>query len=371
MQTCLAMALDRCADKCASVVVWNIPGEKVEHVFGRQALPMVWDFAEANILSDIGWPGACEWVTKVVDHVIASNLPSGASSIASATASPLPDDSADAVITDPPYYAAIPYADLSDFFYSWLKRSIGDIHGDLLKPPLTPKAEECVSLSHRAAMYREKDAAWFQGTMTKACEESRRATKPYGISVFVFANKETSGWEAMLASLVTSGWVITASWPIDTEMGTRLRARNSAALASSVHLVCRPRENPDGSLRDSEVGDGRCTGRVAAPHSRVDASTRGRGRCRCRRNLRLPWSCTGDLLSLLTCRASGRETCRSSGVPGGSMDRSGQGSTLPALQGCRHEWLRTRCPLDRHMAMDPAHGSFWNQRQRIARRRGR
>ena len=204
MQTCLAMALDRCADKCASVVVWNIPGEKVEHVFGRQALPMVWDFAEANILSDIGWPGACEWVTKVVDHVIASKLPLGASFIASATASPLPDDSADAVITDPPYYAAIPYADLSDFFYSWLKRSIGDIHGDLLKPPLTPKAEECVSLSHRAAMYREKDAAWFEGTMTKACEESRRATKPYGISVFVFANKETSGWEAMLASLVTS-----------------------------------------------------------------------------------------------------------------------------------------------------------------------
>src|SRR5208337_1008526 len=127
---------DRCADKCASVVVWNIPGEKVEHVFGRQALPMVWDFAEANILSDIGWPGACEWVTKVVDHVIASKLPLGASFIASATASPLPDDSADAVITDPPYYAAIPYADLSDFFYSWLKRSIGDIHGDLLKPPL-------------------------------------------------------------------------------------------------------------------------------------------------------------------------------------------------------------------------------------------
>ena len=257
VQTCLALALDRCADKCASVVVWNIPGEKVEHVFGRQALPMVWDFAEANILADIGWAGACQWVGKVLDHNARSGLTAGTAALASATAHPLPNDTVDAVVTDPPYYAAIPYADLSDFFYSWLRRSVGDIHPDLFRGSATPKEDECVQLSHRAAMYRNKDAAWFEAMMAKACGEARRIARPEGVGVFVFANKETAGWEAMLAALVSSGWVITASWPIDTEMGTRLRARNSAVLASSVHLVCRPREDADGSVLADSVGDWR------------------------------------------------------------------------------------------------------------------
>ena len=257
VQTCLALALDRCADKCASVVVWNVPGEKVEHVFGRQALPMVWDFAEANILASVGWTGACEWVTKVLDHNVRCKLTPGTTALASATAHPLPDDTVDAVVTDPPYYAAIPYADLSDFFYSWLKRSVGTVHPELFSGSATPKDDECVQLSHRAAMYRNKDASWFEAMMSKACAEARRVAKPGGIGVFVFANKETAGWEAMLAALVSSGWVITASWPIDTEMSTRLRARNSAVLASSVHLVCRPRENADGSVQADSVGDWR------------------------------------------------------------------------------------------------------------------
>ena len=106
-------------------------------------------------------------------------------------------------MTDPPYYAAIPYADLSDFFYSWLKRSVGHLYPDLFGAELSPKDDECVSLSHRAAMYRHKDGPWFEQTMTKACAESRRIAKPSGISVFVFANKETSGWEAMLGALIS------------------------------------------------------------------------------------------------------------------------------------------------------------------------
>jgi len=87
--------------------------------------------------------------------------------------------------------------------------------------------------------------------------ESRRVCEPQGLGVFVFANKETPAWDAMLAALTQAGWVVTASWPIDTESGTRLRAKNSATLASSVHLVCRPRENPDGSLRQTDIGEWR------------------------------------------------------------------------------------------------------------------
>src|SRR5262249_15383126 len=153
---------------------------------------------------------------------------------ATATAHPLPTDSAQAIITDPPYYAAIPYADLSDFFFSWLKRSLVGHHENLLKPQLTEKEQELVSLSHRAAMYRQKDNQWFEQQMGLACGEARRICVPNGLGVVVFANKETEAWEAMLAGLIDAGWVVTASWPIDTESGNRLRAKESAALASSI-----------------------------------------------------------------------------------------------------------------------------------------
>ena len=170
------------------------------------------------------------------------------------------------------YDAAIPYADLSDFFYSWLKRSLDNVHVDLLRQDLTPKDDECVQLSHRAAMYRYKDAAWFEETMTKACAENRRVTKPSGISVVVFANKETFGWEAMLQATSSQWIVVTASWPIDTESAGRLRAQDSAALASSVHLVCRPRENSVGA---DEIGDWRdVLQELPDAHPRMDAAPR-------------------------------------------------------------------------------------------------
>ena len=107
------------------------------------------------------------------------------------------------------------------------------------------------------AMYRHKDNAWFESQMKLACTEGRRICTPSGLGVWVFANKETPAWEAMLGALVDAGWIVTASWPIDTESGNRLRAKDSAALASSVHLVCRPRESSDGSVRTDDVGNWR------------------------------------------------------------------------------------------------------------------
>ncbi|WP_038382718.1 DUF1156 domain-containing protein [Bradyrhizobium elkanii] len=256
VQTCLGLAVSRHADINASLGMWHNTRELITHVFGRQALPMVWDFAEANTFceSSGAFLGGIDWIARVLEQPIPTV---GHVEQASATESPLPENSADLVFTDPPYYAAIPYADLSDFFYSWLRRSLIDVHADLFRDDLTPKDKECVSLSHRAAMYRNKDSAWFESMMTDACREARRVEKPTGLGVFVFANKETSGWEAMLAALISSGWIITASWPIDTEMGNRLRARNSAALASSIHLVCRPREESSRSSRSNATGDWR------------------------------------------------------------------------------------------------------------------
>lgn len=176
----------------------------------------------------------------------------GNAECASATRSPLPDDLASAFITDPPYYDAVPYADLSDFFYVWLKRTIGDKHPGLFSDTLSPKGDECI-----VDEVKGKDRNYFEETMARAMSEGRRILSPSGVGMVVFAHKTTSGWEAMLQAMVDAGWMMTGSWPIDTEMGSRLRAQNSAALASSIHLVCRPRENPDGTLRINDIGDWR------------------------------------------------------------------------------------------------------------------
>jgi putative DNA methylase len=259
VKTVLALIVDRVAVRCTANCVWDATTGCIMQVFNQgQSLPARWEFAEMSPCIDAGsgWATCVDYTIKVLEHV-GSISHQGHAERATATAHPLPSDSAQAIITDPPYYAAIPYADLSDFFFSWLKRSLIGLHQDLLKPDLTEKPQELVSLAHRAAMYREKDNRWFEQQMSLACAEARRVCVPSGLGVFVFANKETQAWEAMLAGLINAGWVVTASCPIDTESGNRLRAKASAALASSVHLVCRPRKMPGGSVRTDEIGDWR------------------------------------------------------------------------------------------------------------------
>jgi putative DNA methylase len=253
----LALAVDRVADKCASLVVWDVTGENAAHVFGRQALGIVWDFADVNPLGDVGWTGASEWIRKVIEENGRLGLPPGLAVLASATAHPMPDDSADLFFTDPPYYDAVPYADLSDFFYVWLRRSIGRELPDLFQETLSPKAGEIVQLAERNPKYAFKTREYFQDLMRQAMSEGRRVLRPGGIGVVVFAHKTTTGWETQLQSMLDAGWTVTGSWPIDTEMATRLRAKDSAVLASSIHLVCRPREEPDGRVDHSSVGDWR------------------------------------------------------------------------------------------------------------------
>jgi hypothetical protein len=157
----------------------------------------------------------------------------------------LPDETAGVWFIDPPYYDAVPYADLSDFFFVWLKRALPS-HRLLRDPfdpanPLTPKIREAVQDETKHDNGRLKDRLWFEETMAKAFAEGRRVLREDGVGSVVFAHKTTEGWEALLSGMIRGGWTITGSWPIATEMGSRLRARESAALATSVHLVCRPR----------------------------------------------------------------------------------------------------------------------------------
>lgn len=138
----------------------------------------------------------------------------------------------------------------SDYFYVWLERTLPIEHG--FDSELTPKTEECILDEAKG-----KDRVYFELQMARAMSEVRRILSPEGISVVIFAHKSTRGWEAQLQAMVDAGWIVTGSWPIDTERPGRVRAQGSAALQSSVHLVCRPRENLDGSMPTNEVGDWR------------------------------------------------------------------------------------------------------------------
>lgn len=248
---CLGLAIGRCCDYWSSLVIWA--GDFVAHTFGRQALPIVWDFAEVFPFSEStgDWGGAIEWICRVVDREAEFSNNIGETQIANAFEHPLPDDSVQTFITDPPYYDAVPYADLADFFYVWLRRALTNTHPELFDGDLTPKDDECIVDESKS-----KDKTYFEATMGKALAEGRRVLAPDGVGMVVFAHKSTSGWEAQLQAMIDAGWVVTGSWPIDTERPGRLRAQGSAALASSIHIVCRPRENPDGLLRE-EIGDWR------------------------------------------------------------------------------------------------------------------
>ncbi|MDO8586445.1 MAG: DUF1156 domain-containing protein [Armatimonadota bacterium] len=251
----LALAASRCAEQSTSLVRWRTTVEAVAGTFGRQALPIMWDFVEIVITADGGssYIAATEWVAEVVAALTCAIRRAGQVELSDACESPIPTSSAGAIFTDPPYYDAIPYSDLSDFFLAWLKRMLPGypVLRDPFDPdnPLSPKWQEIVQDETRIVNGRAKDKSFFEERMGVAFAESRRVLAEDGVGCVVFAHKTTEGWEALLAGMVQGGWVITGSWPIATERPGRLRSQDSAALATSVHLVCRPRP------ADAPVGD--------------------------------------------------------------------------------------------------------------------
>ncbi len=249
----IGLAISRIADIGNSLCTWKPSMSQAIHLFARQAVPIVWDFTETSPLSDAAgdFKTTISNMVRIIERE-SSKYEKGTTNLGSATSQKLQDETASAVITDPPYYDAVPYSDISDFFYVWLKRSEKRHYPQLFSSELTPKTEECIFDPKKGLT-----KTYFETTMTQSMNENRRILSPKGICVVVFAHKSTSGWEAQIQSMMDASWVITGSWPIDTEMGNRLRAMDSAALASSIHLVCRPRENSDGSIRTDDVGDWR------------------------------------------------------------------------------------------------------------------
>ena len=246
--TYLAFVVDRCTANWSSLCTWHTSGEKIGQVFGRQAIPMVWDFAEANPFSSSSgnWLGQVDWVMKSVAHLPASGL--GEVRQRNAVAR-LGEAEWSVVCTDPPYYDNIQYSDLSDFFYVWLRRNAGEVWPDECATLLTPKGDELVANHWRAG---SKGAAkeHFESGMFKVMEQiaqSGHSDIPATI-FYAFKQQETktgettsTGWETFLQALVDAGLEITATWPMRTEMPGGLRATGAAMLASSVVLACRPR----------------------------------------------------------------------------------------------------------------------------------
>ena len=250
-----ALALSKLSELACSICAWEPIAECTRHVFGRQAMPIAWDFGEGVLTSSSSGSFQVSLGNTASGLDAVGSLAAAASSqIADATNHPLPDQTAGIWFTDPPYYFAVPYADLSDFFFVWLKRALPD--HPLLRNPfdpedrLTPKGPELCEMAHwDHDRYAHKDKQFFEDGMAKAFAEGRRVLHEDGVGAVVFAHKTTEGWEALLSGMIRGGWTITGSWPIATEMASRLRARDSAALATSVHLICRPRPH------DAPVGD--------------------------------------------------------------------------------------------------------------------
>ncbi|MBI5168087.1 MAG: DUF1156 domain-containing protein, partial [Candidatus Eisenbacteria bacterium] len=249
----MALALSRLTDIYNAMCRWESSKSQVRNLFTRQAIALVWDPAEANPLGAQAGDFSTTLATMV--RVVGSlAMPrTGQVQLADAGEHPLPDEAVSVWFTDPPYYDAIPYADLSDFFLVWLKRasSTSQAMRDPYTPDneLAPKERECVWNRAHTHEGRPKDREFFEAKIGQAFQEGRRVLSADGVGCVVFAHQTTEGWEAFLSGLTGAGWTVTASWPIATELASRARARDNASLATSVHLVCRPRD------ADAGIGD--------------------------------------------------------------------------------------------------------------------
>jgi len=235
--TFLSIHLDKMASSSSTLARWQSNRDTIADTFSRQALPMLWDYIEVNNI--FGKSRSYSEMLKdiMINIELLSRMIPGHVSSISATNLPYESNYFDAVITDPPYYDNVPYSYLSDFFYVWLKRSIGDLYPELFSTSLTPKKNEIVAYSTEAGV--EAGKRQFEEMLSQAFREIQRVLKSNGLAVIVYAHKTTEGWETLINSLLDSGLVMTAAWPVNTEMQARLRSQESAALASSIYIVAR------------------------------------------------------------------------------------------------------------------------------------
>ncbi|MGO1265456.1 MAG: DUF1156 domain-containing protein [Microbacterium gubbeenense] len=244
--TYLALGMSRTTDYCSSLCSWHSGRDTVRNVFGRQAVPMVWDFAETNPFSTSSgnFLGQIEWVGKAIAHTPA--LSPGEVKQADASTRPYSNF---VISTDPPYYDNIGYSDLADYFYVWLRRTLRGIQSETVGTMLTPKAEELVANPYRHDGKVGAEKFFVDGFNSVFGKIRANANLSVPLTVY-YAYKQqdtrdsgttSTGWHTLLDGLIEAGWEITATWPMRTEGGVRLLSSGTNALASSIVLACRPR----------------------------------------------------------------------------------------------------------------------------------
>lgn len=255
----LAIAVDRLADRSSSICSWDNGYVKIRNTFSIQGIPMAWNYAEGNPFSHStgSFQGMVEWVTKCLLEFPASTLSTAEQCDAQS------DCGLRSVMlsTDPPYYDNVGYADLSDFFYVWLRQSLKDTYPELFPTMLVPKEEELVAIPYRHENNKEKAKSFFENGMLSACKQMYLyAREDIPVTIY-YAYKQSdsdadgnasSGWETMLNAVVNAGFTITGTWPMRTELTNRAGALTANSLASSIVLVCRkrPADAPQATRRN-------------------------------------------------------------------------------------------------------------------------
>lgn len=245
--TYLALGVSRTADYSSNLCSWHNTGQKMRNLFSRQAIPMVWDYAEANLFSNSSgnFLGQVEWVSKAIGKTPAKSA--GEVKQISATSR---DYAGLVVSTDPPYYDNIGYSDLSDFFYVWLRKSLRTIHPSVVGTMLTPKADELVANPYRHDGKQGAEKFFIEGFNSVFHRIREDDANPDVPMTVYYAYKQqdsgkdgtsSTGWHTLLDGLIQSGWEITATWPMRSELKNRMLSQGTNALASSILLACRPR----------------------------------------------------------------------------------------------------------------------------------
>ena len=266
--TYLALTVDKLSDMACALCAWEPIAQCPRHLFARQAVPMVWDFAEGNPLGS----SSGSWAVLLEGQGRAFSSPAFsrggiAGEVRQLDATAVSPGESMVYLTDPPYYDNIGYADLSDFFYVWLRRSLKTVYPDVLSTLLVPKVQELVADPFRFA--GDKDAAdkHFESGIGAAFSRMRETQAPGYPMTVIYAFKQaeeadglgslaSTGWETMLAGLIRAGLSVHGTWPMRTEAGNRMRSQNSNALASSIALVCRPRRDDAPLATRKEFVDG-------------------------------------------------------------------------------------------------------------------
>ena len=240
IMTYLGLIMDKVLEKYSRLSPWYNTQEQVTTCFGIQTLGNVWSYAEIAPL--IIWKMSVRSVLEGMNTALSNNMQTNVQR-ASATHLPHPDNTFDAVCTDPPYYDSMQYSYTADFFYVWLKRSIGHLHKELFRGAHTPKKNEVIETKSLAKRLTPecvvRDSGDYQNLMSESLKQMHRVLKPNGILVLVYAHKTTEGWETLIKSILDAGFTVTAAWPIDTEHTTRMKSQGTASLASSIYMVAR------------------------------------------------------------------------------------------------------------------------------------